>query len=75
MSPSLTPCWSCKRRLYLFEMRAGLTIDQTVVLDRRGLENTVRMGKGAQSRVTHPAVLCTFWDLSCVTHRYVQLAP
>jgi hypothetical protein len=36
---------------------------------------TVRTGNGARSRVTHPAELCTFWDLSCVTARHVQLAP
>ena len=38
-------------------------------------QSTVCTGKGAQSRVTHPIVLCTFWDLSCVTGRYVHLAP
>jgi len=37
--------------------------------------HTVCTGKGAQSHVTHPIVLCTFWDLSCVTDRYVHLAP
>ena len=37
--------------------------------------HTVCTDKGAQSRVTHPLELCTFWDLSCVTGQYVQFAP